>query len=107
MVSATALAASSTRIQFIHPSGFEEFSCGALVDANSRLGVNPGDPRGTDPDARIRQPYASRAPSGGFLNVVIEADGAGKTATARFNFHDEHGVLLYSAAKQRGLSNQY
>jgi len=29
----------------IHPSGFEEFSCGALVDANSRLGRNPGDPR--------------------------------------------------------------
>lgn len=26
----------------VHPSGVEEFSCGALVDANSRLGRSPG-----------------------------------------------------------------
>ena len=30
-------------------TGLEEFSCGALVDANSRLGRLPGDPAGTDP----------------------------------------------------------
>src|SRR5690606_11997475 len=58
----------------IHPSGFEEFSCGALVDANSRLGVKPGDKKGTDPDALIRQPYTSTVPSGGYLNVEVTAD---------------------------------
>ena len=85
----------------IDPSGFEEFSCGALVDANSRLGIKPGDQRGTDPDAKINQPYTSREPSGGFLNVVIEPAGDGKMATARFNFYDKNAVLLHSVAKVR------
>ncbi len=38
-------------------TGFEEFSCGALVDANSRIGRRPGDPASTDPEAAIKQPY--------------------------------------------------
>ena len=87
----------------IHPSGFEEFSCGALVDANSRLGVKPGSQRGSDPEATIKQPYTSKVPSGGFLNVVIEPDARGKTATARFNFLDEGGVLLHSVTKRQPI----
>jgi hypothetical protein len=34
---------------------------------------------------------------------VIEADDARTTATAHFNFYDEHGVLLHAVAKQRDL----
>lgn len=53
----------------IHPSGHEEFAVGALNDENSRLGVEPGDPNGTDRDALVTQPYISPRPSGGFLHV--------------------------------------
>lgn len=87
----------------INPAGFEEFSCGALVDANSRLGVRPGSKRSTDPEARIKQPYTSPQPSGGFLNVVVEPVRSQGTATARFNFHDEKGALLYSSVKERSV----
>lgn len=82
----------------IHPTGFEEFSCGALVDANSRLGVQPGDKKGTDPDARIKQPYTSNPPSGGFLNILVQPADSG--ATVRFDFYDEHGKLLHRVKKQ-------
>ena len=81
-----------------HPSGFEEFSSGALVDGNSRLGVAPGDLRGTDPEALIVQHFTSPEPSGGFLEVEVEP---GEPATLRFNFFDENGVPLYSTEKQR------
>ncbi|MHC4400638.1 MAG: alkaline phosphatase D family protein [Planctomycetota bacterium] len=83
----------------IHPLGFEEFSCGALVDANSRMGVAPGAKKGTDPEAKIKQPYSSREPSGGFLNVVVGPGADANTATATFNFHDENGLLLHAVTK--------
>ncbi len=51
----------------IHPSGVEEFSCGALNDENSRRGVAPGSQRGTDPEGLIQQPYTYPKPTGGFL----------------------------------------
>jgi alkaline phosphatase D len=40
----------------VHPSGFEEFSVGALVDGNSRLGPKPGDaiPRASSPSSTAR-----------------------------------------------------
>ena len=41
----------------IHPSGFQEFSCGALVDANSTRGHFPGEPRSSDPEGKVRQPF--------------------------------------------------
>jgi len=85
----------------IHPSGFEEFSTGALVDGNSRMGVKPGAKNGTDQEALIRQPYTSREPSGGFLNVLVEPGGSGQGATITFNFHDEEGVLLYAVKKAK------
>ncbi|MCD6597813.1 MAG: alkaline phosphatase D family protein [Bacteroidales bacterium] len=83
----------------IHPSGFEEFSCGALVDANSRAGRMPGDPSSTDPEAKIVQPYVQGKGenSGGFLFVrVKETD---KVPTLSFEFYDEYGSLLYKTAK--------
>lgn len=76
----------------IHRSGVEEFACGALNDENSRMGVNPGHPKGTDPDAHVVQPFTSPKPSGGFLSVV-----AGETL--RVQFHDDAGDILHSIVK--------
>ena len=78
-----------------HPLGVEEFSCGALVDSNSRLGRKPGDPQSTDPEGKIKQIYTQKYRSGGFLRVVITAKG-----TARFEFYDENGKELYRAVKE-------
>ena len=79
----------------IHPSGFEEFSCGALVDANSRLGRRPGDPKSTDPDGLIRQPYTQTTPSGGFLEIECVPATAEQPSKLVFRFHDEHGETLH------------
>ena len=82
----------------IHPTGFEEFSCGALVDANSRLGITPGDHRSTDPNRLINQKFTSPEPSGGFLMVDVTASENG-TATAALVFYDEKGTELYRVEK--------
>ena len=79
----------------IDPTGIEEFSSGALVDANSRLGRNPGDPKSTDPDAEIKQLHSQTKASGGFLKVTVLKDG-----NIRFEFFDENGVSLYHIVKQ-------
>jgi len=83
----------------VHPTGLEEFSCGALVDANSRPGRKPGDPKSTDPDGLIKQPYLQDPPSGGFLE--IESVPAADTAPAAltFRFRDEHGTVLHELRK--------
>ncbi|MEX2025733.1 MAG: hypothetical protein WEH44_00505, partial [Pirellulaceae bacterium] len=83
----------------ISEGGIEEFSCGALVDENARLGRKPGDPQSTDPDARIRQPYAQDSASGGFL--LIEANPAAREgrASLAFRFHDDLGKVLYECGK--------
>jgi alkaline phosphatase/alkaline phosphatase D len=83
----------------VHPSGFEEFSCGALCDANSRLGREPGDPESTDPHALVTQPYIQKEPSGGFLCVTVFPRIPEKTIEAVFAFYDEFGTLLYSVKK--------
>lgn len=83
----------------IHPSGLEEFSCGALVDANSRLGRNPGDPQSTDPKGLIKQPYVQKVASGGFLLVESDPGDDEARPTLKFRFHDEHGKLLHEAVK--------
>lgn len=84
----------------MHPSGFEEFSTGALVDNNSRAGRLAGDPKSTDPDALIKQLYvqgSAEAATGGFLHVSVSRSTGAPAAT--FRFYDEHGVLLYEAIK--------
>ena len=75
-----------------HPDGFEEFATGAIIDANSRVGRQPGDPESNDPDALITQPYTYDEPTGGFLNVTITL---GDAPTAAFRFYDEQGSLMY------------
>jgi alkaline phosphatase/alkaline phosphatase D len=80
----------------IHPLGFEEFSSGALVDANSRLGRPPGDPDSTDPEALIEQPYTYGEPTGGFLKVTLKPE---PRATLLFSFFDENGTLLYEVER--------
>lgn len=86
----------------IDPSGLEEFSCGALVDANSRLGRKPGDPKSTDPDGLITQKYYQTPRSGGFLQIQVDPGTASRSARLTFAFNDERGRLLYSETKTGG-----
>ncbi len=83
------------------PLGIEEFSCGALVDANARLGRKPGDPKSTDPDAEVKQFYTQAKPSGGFLRITVGPGKEEGTGSARFSFHDEKGKVLYETVKRR------
>lgn len=83
----------------IHPTGFEEFSCGALVDQNSRMGVDPGDPKSTDPKARVKQPFTSPVPSGGFLKVDVKPGDNTDGDSISFVFYDEYGTELYRETK--------
>lgn len=76
----------------LHPTGIEEFSCGALVDANSRLGRKPGDPKSTDPKGLIKQLYAQKERSAGFLHIQVADD-------LTFTWFDEHGEKLHSHTK--------
>ena len=80
----------------VDPSGFEEFSTGAIIDANSRVGRPPGDPESNDPDALIMQFYTYEEPTGGFLHVTVSP---GDTPTATFRFFDEQGALMYEEVK--------
>ncbi|MCP4170704.1 MAG: hypothetical protein GY758_08035 [Fuerstiella sp.] len=79
----------------IDSTGIEELSSGALVDSNSRLGRDPGDPKSTDPEAKIKQLYSQTIASGGFLKVSVAKDGS-----IRFEFFDEHGESLYHTVKR-------
>jgi alkaline phosphatase/alkaline phosphatase D len=87
----------------VHPSGFEEFSCGALVDANSRLGRKPGDEKSTDPEAKVKQLYTYEEPTGGFLRVTVKPDFTSNSTIAEFSFYDEKGTILYTARKEAKL----
>jgi len=82
----------------IDSSGLEEFSCGALVDVNSRLGRKPGDPESTDPDGLIKQPYYQTPRSGGFLMVEVKPEGDAD-AKLKVTWHDEHGEVLHTTEK--------
>ena len=76
----------------IHPQGTHEFAVGALLDSNARMGRKPGDAKSTDPDATIKQPYTSKQPSGGFLEVQLVTE---PELHLELIFRDEHGVELY------------
>jgi alkaline phosphatase/alkaline phosphatase D len=86
------------------PLGIEEFSCGALVDENSRLGRKPGDPKSTDPDAEVQQFYTQEKASGGFLRITVGPGREPATASARFTFVDEYGHVLYETEKVRPVA---
>jgi alkaline phosphatase D len=82
----------------IHPTGVEEFSCGALNDENSRLGVAPGAKNGTDPDALVKQPYTYAKPTGGFLHVSVHPEGT-KGSQLNIEFRDDTGAILHTVEK--------
>ena len=83
----------------LHPAGIEEFSCGALVDANSRLGRKPGDPKSTDPKGLIKQIYTQKLRSGGFLEIKVAPASNQHPSTLTFIFHEERGKVLYTHQK--------
>jgi len=80
----------------VHPSGANEFSCGAICDANSRLGPRPGSENSTDPEATLTQPYRQRTASGGFLSIVVTPANDEDAASIRYEFYDERGELLHT-----------
>jgi alkaline phosphatase/alkaline phosphatase D len=85
----------------IDPIGAHEFSCGAFNDENSRGGRKPGDPKSTDPEGLVKQPYTYPKPTGGFITVAVEP-GAGDAKDAiRFEFYDDLGEQLYSYTPKR------
>ncbi len=75
------------------PSGVEEFSSGALVDANSRPGRKSGEAESTDPEGHIIQHYLQDPPSGGFLQVVSIPGVLGGSQLA-FIHRDERSRVL-------------
>jgi alkaline phosphatase D len=82
-----------------HPLGIEEFSCGALVDNNSRAGRLAGDPKSTDPEALIKQYYVqgtAEEATGGFLYIK---NTVGEHPQLHFEFYDDMGSLLYKHVK--------
>ncbi|MGY8771531.1 MAG: alkaline phosphatase D family protein [Pirellulales bacterium] len=83
----------------VHSTGIEEFSTGALVDANTRLGRKPGDPLSTDPKGLIKQPYYQTPRSGGFLTVEVQTTDA-KNPQLKFTWKDELGKQLHEHVKE-------
>ncbi|MFW5758045.1 MAG: alkaline phosphatase D family protein [Bacteroidota bacterium] len=84
----------------VHPSGFEEVSCGAMVDQNSRIGREPGDPKSTDPDGEIVQLYSDPEPTGGFLHVETKPENdENQFPTLVFTLYDDEGSILYQHSK--------
>jgi len=79
----------------VHPTGFEEFSCGALNDENAIRGEKPGGKNTTDPEGLIDQRFLYPEPTGGFLQVTVE----GKTGGLRIAFVDDEGAVLYETSK--------
>jgi len=83
----------------IDPSGFEEFSCGALVDANAIVGSWPGSDKTSDPEGKIKQPFHPEEASAGFLMVAVKPGSGAENPAAEFSFYDEKGALLYTTSK--------
>lgn len=82
----------------IHPSGVQEFGCGALNDENAIRGVRPGTKGSTDPEGLIRQPFLYPEPTGGFLHVRVDEE-AGRPRL-RIDFTDDEGKLLHAVTRR-------
>jgi len=81
----------------IDTTGVEEFSSGALVDENSRMGRKPGDPDSTDPIGSIEQPYMYDDATGGFLYVKVHQD---PDPVLLIRFYDDEGEVLHEVRKE-------
>jgi alkaline phosphatase D len=79
----------------VHPTGFEEFSCGALNDENAIPGERPGGPKTTDPEGLVEQRFLYPEPTGGFLHITV----GGEPASLRIAFVDDEGKVLHEAAR--------
>jgi alkaline phosphatase D len=79
----------------VHPTGFEEFSCGALNDENAIRGEKPGGKNTTDPEGLIDQRFLYPEPTGGFLHVSVD----GKAGGIRIAFVDDEGTVRYETSK--------
>lgn len=79
----------------IHPTGVQEFSCGALIDQNSRLGRMPGDSASTDPEGLIKQPYAQDQRGGGFLQIDVTPGETDAHSRLSFTWFDDLGKKLH------------
>ena len=77
-----------------HPSGIEEFSCGALNVENARLGHKPGAKKSNDPEGKLLLHYTDATPSGGFLRVSL-TPGNDEVPVLEFFHHDDKGKVLY------------
>lgn len=75
----------------VHPTGFEEFSCGALNDENAIRGEKPGGGNTTDPEGLIDQRFMYSEPTGGFLHATVNAE----TRDLRISFVDDEGQVLH------------
>ena len=85
----------------IHPTGIEEFACGALNDENARAGVAPGSPKGTDPDGMVKQPYTYKKPTGGFVYVRV-SPAQDRSSRLVIEHHDDTGKVLNTVTKTAG-----
>jgi alkaline phosphatase/alkaline phosphatase D len=63
--------------------------------------VAPGSKNGTDPDARVRQPYTYPKPTGGFLHVRL-GGGTGDAATLVIEHRDDTGKVMNTVTKRAG-----
>jgi alkaline phosphatase D len=79
----------------VHPSGFEEFSCGALNDENAIRGEKPGGEKTTDPGGLIDQRFLYPEPTGGFLQVTVGGD----PAKLQIALVDDKGKIGYTTTK--------
>jgi len=89
----------------VHPSGIEEFSCGAICDANAFGAVAPGQPGSTDPDGKIKHKYTQRGQSGGFLKIGITPRD--ESSPARADFPSTTNVANFSTRSGREQSKSW
>jgi alkaline phosphatase D len=82
----------------IDPTGFEEFSCGAIVNGNSFMGSIPNDSLSANNVDQIIKPFTQTDSSGGFLLINSDRDEF-NSPVLLFRFFDEQKKLLYAVNK--------
>lgn len=82
----------------IHPSGIEEFGCGAINDENAVAGVRPGTRGSSDPGGLIKQPFLSDKLTGGFLHVTVDEEAG--AARLRVEFVDDEGTVMHANSRR-------